>query len=957
MGAGDLSIFPFCVAHLAAHGDKPALMFPGQRVVSYRELAARVDRQASKWRNGRGLVMLEADLSEHAIIAYLAALDAGHAVALQGTAAMNADREIFKPDFCHRRIDGRWRTERLEGGRVVPHPDLAVLLSTSGSTGQGKYVRLSTTNIEANARSIAEYLGLTATDRTCLVLPLHYSYGLSVLNAHITVGASIYIPGGSILDEGFLDGLAESGCTNLSGVPYSYELLEKVGFRERAFPRLRFMTVAGGRLPTEKVRLYNEHLSARGAAFFVMYGQTEATARIAYVPPDRLVGREDRIGVAIPGGSLTIEDESGQLITDAQEAGELVYRGANVMMGYAGARADLARGAELSELRTGDLAVRDTDGFFRIVGRTKRISKIAGLRIGHDALEAALERHDIAVAVIGNDVEIHAFFAGERAPDNVRQLLVAASGLTLLQVGATRIDALPRLASGKVDYEALRQRSRRGSGPSREEGVEALFEQVFYPRKVRPEDSFLSLGGDSLRFVQLSMGLEKILGDVPEAWESIPVNTLAVMVRQERKAPQIGTDFLIRALAILLVVLHHETLWPIPGGSATMVILAGFGLARFQSGALLSGALGQLLRPLAQILVPYYLIVAAYALAWGNVPWASVFLVGNFGFADPERHSMVPYLYWFVEAYCQTVLVFAALFSVPSVRRFAAVRPFAAGMALLAGAFAARMALPELWEIGNRQIFTLPWIFHLAVAGWCAALAKNWAQRLAVMAAGTAIYLFLGLYEGVWIGTKIKYLLQIVVLVALLFLPRIRLPQWAVQLVLPLAAAGFHIYILHRFVPELLLAPMQPFLPPLAFSLCSIAGGVALGIAVWSGQRQLVKWLVRGRVGSLRIDWPAAFMARLFSGRPLLPLGPQEESQVQRQGWPPERCQDRMRLSAVMGLVVEQMVERQGDFLGDLAGSADRRVGEVRAEPRLVEAVDPGDDALVLRLPRRRQGR
>ncbi|OAP40569.1 AMP-dependent synthetase [Sinorhizobium glycinis] len=883
LGAGDLSIFPFCVAHLAAQGEKPALVFPGGRVVSYRELAARVDRLASHWRDRRGLVMLEADLSEHAIIAYLAALDAGHAIALQGPAAMKADREIFKPDFCHRRIDGRWRTERLEGGREVPHPDLAVLLSTSGSTGQGKYVRLSRTNIEANARSIAEYLGLTDQDRTCLVLPLHYSYGLSVLNAHLAVGASIYIPGGSILDDGFLDGLAASGCTNLSGVPYSYELLEKAGFRGREFPQLRFMTVAGGRLAAEKVRLFNEHLLARGASFFVMYGQTEATARMAYVPPERLRGREDRIGVAIPGGSLAIEDESGRLITGSDESGELIYRGANVMMGYATSRAELAGGAGLSELRTGDLAVRDAEGFFRIVGRTKRISKIAGLRIGHDGLEAALERHGIAAAIIGSDAEIHAYFVGEHGPDEVRQLLVSASGLTLLQLRATRIDALPRLASGKLDYEALRQRRGGDGGSSHRQGVEALFDQLFYPQKVRPDDSFLSLGGDSLRFVQLSMGLEKILGEVPEGWESIPVKSLAAMVRRERKTPRIGTDLLIRALAILLVVLHHETLWPIPGGSAAMVVLAGFGLARFQSGALLSGSFGRLLRPLAQILVPYYLIVAVYALAWGEVPWASVFLVGNFAFAAPERHGMVPYLYWFIEAYCQMLLVFAALFAMPFVRRFAAVRPFDAGMALLAAAFAARMALPPLWEIGNRQIFTLPWIFHLAVIGWCAALAQNWAQRLAVMAAGTGIYLFLGLYEGVWIGTKIKYLLQIPVVAALLFLPRIRLPQLAVQLVLPLAAAGFHIYILHRFVPELLLAPVQPYLPPLAFSLCSIVGGVALGIAVWWGQRQLFKGLVRARAGTLATDWPAALKPRLYSGRPLFALGPQEESQVQRQ--------------------------------------------------------------------------
>ncbi len=134
------------------------------------------------------------------------------------------------------------------------------------------------------------------------------------------------------------------------------------------------------------------------------------------------------------------------------------------------------------------------------------------------------------------------------------------------------------------------------------------------------------------------------------------------------------------------------------GGIGRQVILAGFGLARFQSGALLSGAIDKLLRPLAQILVPYYLIVAGYALAWGDVPWASVFLVGNFGIADPGLHGMVPYLYWFIEAYCQMLLVFGALFAVPFVRRAAAKRPLAVGMALFAAAFAARMAFPLLIE-------------------------------------------------------------------------------------------------------------------------------------------------------------------------------------------------------------------------------------------------------------------
>ncbi|MQW01264.1 AMP-binding protein [Sinorhizobium medicae] len=879
----DSSMSPMSVASLAARGERPALLLRGGSIITYRELAQRVGRLASQWRGGRGLVMLEAELSDHSIVGYLAALEAGHAVALCAGASMVTAREVFNPEYCYRRCDGRWRMERLDTDPVDPHPQLAVLLSTSGSTGYGKCVRLSYANIQSNALSIAGYLGLSASDRGCFTLPLHYSYGLSILNTHLSVGASVYLPGSSISDDGFLDDLAESGSSSFAGVPYSYDLLEKVGFRERDFPKLRFMTVAGGRMSPELVRRYDEHLSARGASFFVMYGQTEATARMAYMPPESLRGREDRIGIAIPGGSLTIVDEEGRTIQAADQAGELVYRGPNVMMGYASSRADLARGAELSELRTGDLASRDAEGYFRIVGRTKRLSKIAGLRIGHDSLEAALERHGISAAVVGNDTEVHAYYAGDRDPEEVCRLLLQASGLTAMQVGASRLNCLPRLVSGKIDYQSLAvppaaTQCRRFERQS----VETVFARIFYPKKIRSEDSFLSLGGDSLRFVQLSIGLEKILGELPESWEKLPIGELAARSSRKGKIGQIATDLLIRALAIILVVLHHETLWPIPGGSAAMVILAGFSLARFQSGALFSGAIDKLLWPLAQVLIPYYLIVAAYALAWGEVPWASIFLVGNFAFADPERHSMVPYLYWFIEAYCQMLLVFGALFAVPSIRRAAAKRPFAAGMILFVAAFAARMAFPLLVEIGNRQIFTLPWIFYMAVLGWCAAIAATWKEKSAVMLAGTGVFLFLGLYEGVWIGTKIKYLLQIIVLAALLFLPRVRLPQWSARLILPLSAASFHIYILHRFVPELLLQPMQSLTSPVVFAVASILGGIALGAAAWLVQRQLVAWLAarESRILLAPRDGPGSGLA---SGSPLFAVGPQEEYQIQRQ--------------------------------------------------------------------------
>ncbi|WP_457582779.1 AMP-binding protein [Ensifer canadensis] len=885
MQSDGLTMPPSFIADLAAWGERPALVLPGRRFVSYHELHERVGRQVALFPRSRALVRLDPELSEHAIIAYLAALKAGHVVAMQAPrgAGATAWSDRFEPDCAYRRIDGRWRTVHLQGSDKPLHPDLSLLLSTSGSTGCGKAVRLSAGNISANASSIAAYLDLGADDRACLILPLHYSYGLSVLNAHLTVGASLYIPNGSILDPGFLDALAASGCTNLSGVPYSYELLEKVGFRDRALPHLRFMTVAGGRMAPERVRAYHQHLRAQDAALFVMYGQTEATARIAYVPPVRLQGNEDRIGIAIPGGALSIEDDEGRAIAGAGIAGELVYRGPNVMMGYASSRQDLARGADLDVLHTGDLAVREADGLFRIVGRMKRMSKIAGLRIAHDALEQALERRGLVAAIVGDDERLHAFFQGEGQSEDVRRLLVAASGLTLAHIKATHVPEIPRLPSGKVDYSALNLAAKQAAaaGDGDREGVESLFRQVFYPARVKPQDSFLSLGGDSLRFVQLSVGLEKALGQAPETWEAMPIATLAALERRETATARIGMDLIIRAFAILLVVLHHETLWPLPGGSAAMVILAGFSLARFQMGQLLAGGGLAILRPLTQILVPYYLIVGAYAAVWGEIPWASIFLVGNFGFADPETRGMVPYLYWFIEAYCQMMLVFVTLFAIPRFRQLAARQPFATGILLLGVALIARLALPILWPMGNRQIFTLPWIFYLAVIGWCAAIAETHLQRLLLVAAGTGAFLFFGLYEGVWIGTKIKYLLLIAVLVALAYAPRVNVPRWAARLVLPLSAAGFHIYIVHRFVPELLMASLQPHLPTVLFSTVSIAGGIGLGLGAWLLQRQLLKMAANRRQAGLSFDRLRTSSGWAVLTRPLLAFGPQKEREIQ----------------------------------------------------------------------------
>ncbi len=832
---------PEFLTALERRGSAPALILAGGRVVDYADLARRAQAFAQEIEAPRALVAMEAAPSEHFVIGLVGALLAGHAVAiLPPDAETRAEFTLrFAPEMVWRPTDGRWRLLRCEpAAAVAPHPDLAVLLLTSGSTGSARAVRLSGSALHANATAIADYLGLEASDRAGLTLPLHYSYGLSVLNSHLAVGASVWMPTGPILDEGLVAGLRQQACTNLAGVPFSYELYERVGLRAADLPQLRLMTVAGGRIDAARVGLYDAYLRAKGGRFFVMYGQTEATARIAYLPPEFAARRPGCIGVAIPGGRLGLVDEQGREIEAPESEGELIYRGPNVMMGYAESRTDLARGAELATLATGDIAVRDEQGLFRIVGRKRRMSKIAGVRISHDALETALAAEGIAAAVVGDDEVVVAAYEGSTPAAAVRARLAAASRLPLTRTRAFPVAQLPQLASGKPDYATVRARAGAAANDAHP-GVAAAFKEVFHPRRIGPDDSFASLGGDSLRHVELAMMLESLLGHLPARWETMPIAELARPPRDpaERTGARIDPDLLLRAVAIVFVVIHHATPWPIPVGSSAMMVLVGFGLARYQLAALSEGGVSLFLRPLVAVLAPYYAIVAAHTLASGQLPWASLLLIGNFGFADPARGDMLPYLYWFVEVFVQLMLALATAFLIPVVRRTALASPFRFGLALLAVALAARVIGPVLWPLGGRQIFTLPWVLPMAAFGWCAAAAATGRERLLVLGLAAVVLPGLAWHGGNWVGSWVRYGAQFLVLAALMFAPPIRTPARVAAPVLAVAAASYWIYLLHRIVPEMLLAPLQTQVAPAVFVALAVAGGVSIGIGAHVGFR------------------------------------------------------------------------------------------------------------------------
>lgn len=338
------------------------------------------------------------------------------------------------------------------------YKDLALLLTTSGSTGSPKLVRQSYRNIKVNTEQIVEYLQLDETERPITTLPMNYTYGLSIINSHLWVGASIFLTDKAIMQKEFWKMMKENKCTSFGGVPYTYEMLDKLRFYRMDLPDLRYMTQAGGKLLPELHEKFARYALDKKKKFIVMYGQCEATARMAYLPSEYSLEKQGSMGIAIPRGKLTIEDDDGNEIVEADVPGELIYRGDNVTLGYAEAREDLRKGDEFKgELHTGDVAQRDKDGFFYIVGRKKRFLKIFGNRVNLDEIDRLIKKNfaGMECASCGIDDQMYIFITLEEKKDEVRKYISQKTGINLVAFRVIVIDEIPKNEAGKILYKDL----------------------------------------------------------------------------------------------------------------------------------------------------------------------------------------------------------------------------------------------------------------------------------------------------------------------------------------------------------------------------------------------------------------------------------------------------------------------------------------------------------------------
>lgn len=337
------------------------------------------------------------------------------------------------------------------------HEELGLLLTTSGSTGSPKFVRQTYTNILDNAQSIVEYLELDEKERPITTLPMNYTYGLSIINSHLLVGATIYVTEKSLMQKEFWKFLKESKATSFGGVPYTYEMLDKMRFMRMELPYFTTLTQAGGKLTPELHEKFATWAKEKGKKFVVMYGACEATARMGYLPPEKAVEKKGSMGICIPRGKFRLLDEQDKEITTPFTTGELVYEGKNVTMGYAECGDDLSKGDERNGfLRTGDMAQFDTDGFYYIVGRLKRFLKIYGNRVNLDEIDRMIKgTFEIEVATSGVDDHMYLFLTDKNRAEEVKAFIVEKTRLNPAAFKVIVIDTIPKNDVGKTLYKEL----------------------------------------------------------------------------------------------------------------------------------------------------------------------------------------------------------------------------------------------------------------------------------------------------------------------------------------------------------------------------------------------------------------------------------------------------------------------------------------------------------------------
>lgn len=427
--------------------------------VSYGELKKKISLWKSRLENrSRRLIFLYAHNDITTVTALFGAISSQQPVALFDPGLSQQSRQelesVYSPGWIVDSADSDLPVRGAKADHQL-HPDLALLLSTSGSTGSPKLVRLTGENIYSNAKGICQTLSIKSGDVACGHLPLHYSFGLSVLLSHMLAGASVRLTSSGLTNRTFWHDMRKAGITHFPGVPFHFQMLEKLRYERLDLPDLCSMAQAGGNLDIGSRKQAHEYMSSQSGKFYVMYGQTEAAPRMTTLSHEQFLIAPKSVGQALPECKVDIKDP------DENGHGEVSFSGPNVMMGYAESSADLLCGdTQHGSILTGDIGHLDKFGNLTLVGRIKRFAKVFGLRVNLDEIESEISQL-CSCAVIQDGDKVKIFLVNESddgstvMEDSVLAHLKNKFTIPATFYGVVLVDQIPKTQRGKIDYTAL----------------------------------------------------------------------------------------------------------------------------------------------------------------------------------------------------------------------------------------------------------------------------------------------------------------------------------------------------------------------------------------------------------------------------------------------------------------------------------------------------------------------
>lgn len=443
--------------------------------ISYGDIVKFINKQ-KKLKISRSIVMCLYDNSIDSFLGYITFQEIGLVPLLL---SVNTDNQLvedlldtYKPKYIYlpkdRISEINYENVIFEQGNFVCletkkefddiHEKLSLLLPTSGSTGSPKLVRYKYGNLESNAKNVADGLKWTSDEIGYVDLPMNYTMSLNVINVHLYLGATLVLTNNNILSKEYWNSIKSNKITNITGVPFTYELFEKLGFYKMDLPNLVNLCQGGGKMPSNRFEKLVDFSNEKKKNFIATFGTTETAARMSYLSPDIAKVKVGSIGKPFPNGDMYLIDEDGKKITTKNVKGELIFEGPNVTMGYAKKKKDLIKDDEwLGVYRTGDYATLDEEGYFYIVGRKSRFLKLLGHRVSLDQTELLIKNQfDMECACTGNDEQMKIYITNSKFKADVLTFVCETTKLYKNLFSIIVVSDIPKNESGKTMYKLLK---------------------------------------------------------------------------------------------------------------------------------------------------------------------------------------------------------------------------------------------------------------------------------------------------------------------------------------------------------------------------------------------------------------------------------------------------------------------------------------------------------------------